>query len=50
MIANNTIESPPDDPAINYNILSGILPKLPIDVITIDQALGALKRSGPAIY
>lgn len=50
VIANNTIESPPDDPSINYNILQGILPKVPIDVITIEQAMDALERSGPAIY
>ncbi|KAF4554983.1 Hypothetical protein D9617_3g020520 [Elsinoe fawcettii] len=49
VIANNTIESPPDTPDINNNILSGILPKLPVDVITIEQALGALNRSGPAL-
>ncbi|KAF2220436.1 Isochorismatase-like protein, partial [Elsinoe ampelina] len=47
VIANNTIESPPDTPDINNNILSGILPKLPVDVITLEQALGALNRSGP---
>ncbi|KAK3707497.1 hypothetical protein LTR37_012139 [Vermiconidia calcicola] len=50
VIANNTIESPPNDPDINANILEGILPKLPVDVITIEQALAALDRSGPAIY
>lgn len=50
MIANNTIESPPDTPDINNNILSGILPKLPVDVITIEQALAALNQSGPATY
>jgi hypothetical protein len=50
VIANNTIESPPNDPDINYNILQGVLPKLPVDVITIEQALDALGRSGPAVY
>ncbi|PSK35894.1 hypothetical protein B9Z65_5709 [Elsinoe australis] len=50
VIANNTIESPPDTPDINNNILSGILPKLPVDVITIEQALAALNQSGPATY
>ena len=50
VIANNTIESAPDTPAINYNILAGILPKVPINVITIEQALAALNHSGPAIY
>ncbi|KAK3051888.1 hypothetical protein LTR09_006842 [Extremus antarcticus] len=50
VIANNTIESPPNTPDINTNILEGILPKLPVDVITIEQAMAALERSGPAIY
>ncbi|KAK5165546.1 uncharacterized protein LTR77_009075 [Saxophila tyrrhenica] len=50
VIANNTIESPPNTPDINRNILEGILPKLPVDVITIEQAMAALERSGPAIY
>jgi hypothetical protein len=50
VIANNTIESPPDDLNINYNILQGILPKLPVNVITIEQAVDALSRSGSAIY
>ena len=50
VIANNTIESAPNTPDINTNILAGILPKIPVNVITIEQALAALKRSGPAIY
>merc|ERR1712014_178250 len=50
IIANNTIETPPDDPAINYNLLAGALPKVPVNVITLDQALAALERSGPAVY
>ena len=50
IIANNTIESPPHGPQINKAILEGILPKLPVDVITIEQALAALDRSGPAIH
>ena len=50
MIANNTIESAPDGPSVYYNLLQGALPKLPVDVITIEQALDALSRSGPAIY
>ena len=50
VIANNTIESAPNDPDIYYNLLQGALPKLPVDVITIEQALDALSRSGPAIY
>jgi len=50
VIANNTIEQAPNNPDINTNILAGILPKLPVNVITIEQALAALKRSGPATY
>ncbi|KAK4920872.1 hypothetical protein LTR49_011594 [Elasticomyces elasticus] len=50
VIANNTIETPPNTPDINTNILEGILPKLPIDVITIEQALAGLNNSGPAVY
>lgn len=50
MIANNTIESPPNAPDINGNILNGIFPKIPVDVITIEQAIAALNQSGPAVY
>ncbi|KAF2094864.1 Isochorismatase hydrolase [Rhizodiscina lignyota] len=50
VIANNTIESPPDTPGINDAILAGIIPKLPANVITLDQALAAIARSGPAVY
>lgn len=50
VIANNTIETPPSGPDVNTAILEGVLPKLPADVITLEQALSALKRSGPAVY
>ncbi|KAF2766300.1 Isochorismatase hydrolase [Teratosphaeria nubilosa] len=50
VIANNTIESPSNVPGINDAILEGIIPKLPANVITIEQAIAALQRSGPAIY
>ncbi len=50
VIANNTIETPSNSPDINTNILEGILPKLPVAVITLEQALAALNASGPAIY
>lgn len=50
IIANNTIESEPNTPDINYNLLAGALPKLPVNVITIEQALVALGNSGPAVY
>lgn len=50
VIANNTIETPPSGLDVNTAILEGVLPKLPADVITLEQALAALKRSGPAVY
>lgn len=50
VIANNTIESPPNTPDIHANILNGILPKLPVDIITVEQAIAALNQSGPAAY
>lgn len=50
VISNNTIESPSDEPGIDAAIKEGILPKLPADVITLEQAIAALKRSGPAIF
>lgn len=50
VIADNVIESAPDTPSINQAILEGIIPKLPANVITLDQAIAALGRSGPAIY
>lgn len=37
-------------PEINQAILEGIIPKMPSNVITIEQALAALERSGPAVY
>lgn len=49
VIANNTIETPPDaNSAINTAILEGVIPKLPAN-ITIEQAMAALKRSAPAV-
>ena len=51
MIANNSIETPPDVKSnINTAILSGVIPKLPANVITIEQAIEGLKHSGPAVY
>jgi hypothetical protein len=49
VISDNVIESAPDE-GINEAILEGIIPKLPADVITLQQALGALERSGPASF
>lgn len=45
VIMNNTIETAPDM-GIDAAILGGVLPKLPVNVITIDQALAALALSG----
>ncbi|KAI1338960.1 Isochorismatase-like protein [Xylariaceae sp. FL0016] len=50
VIANNTIETPPMGPEVNTAILEGVIPKLPADVITLEQAIAALERSGPAVY
>jgi hypothetical protein len=51
VIANNTIESAPDvNSNINTAILAGIIPKLPANVITIEQAIEGLKHSSPAVY
>jgi hypothetical protein len=50
IISNNTIETPPDTPGINVAILEGVIPKLPANVITIEQAIEALGNSGPAVY
>ncbi|OCL07268.1 cysteine hydrolase family protein [Glonium stellatum] len=50
VISNNTIEVGNDAALIQSAALNGIIPKLPADVITIEQALAALKRSGPAVW
>jgi hypothetical protein len=54
VISNNTIETPSTAPAdatsIDTAILEGIIPNLPANVITIEQAIAALGRSGPAVY
>ncbi|KAK4494799.1 hypothetical protein PRZ48_014155 [Zasmidium cellare] len=51
VIANNTIQPPGNNAPEVYNaILEGIIPSLPADVITVEQARDAVKRSGPAIY
>lgn len=48
VISGNVIESPPDD-GISEGIFNAIS-KLPANVITLDQAVAALGRSGPAVY
>ena len=50
VISNNTIETAPDTPGINAAILEGVIPKLPAQVISIEQAIEALGNSGPAIH
>lgn len=46
VISNNTIESAPNTANIDEAIKAGILPKLPVNVINIDQAKAALALSG----
>lgn len=46
VIMNNSIETPSNAPGIDAAIKGGILPKLPANVITIDQAKAALALSG----
>ena len=50
VISNNTIETGDDAALIQSATLNGIIPKLPADVISIEQALAALNRSGPAVW
>lgn len=49
VIADNVIETPPSGDLVNEGVLTAIS-KLPANVITLDQAIAALGRSGPAIY
>lgn len=46
VISNNSIETPSNTPNIDGAIKNGILPKLPVNVITLDLAKAALARSG----
>ncbi len=50
VISDNVIESPPNGPLINTAILEGVIPKLPANVITLEQAIAGLANSGPAVY
>ena len=54
VMSNNTIETPStasvDATPIDTATLGGIIPNLPANVITIEQAITALGRSGPAVY
>lgn len=55
VISNTTIETPsPLGPqvaaGVDEAIKQGIIPILPANVITVEQAIAALQRSGPAVY
>ncbi|KAJ5702313.1 cysteine hydrolase family protein [Penicillium malachiteum] len=50
VIANNTIETGTDATSINNVILQSILPKMPLNVITVEQAIDALSRSNATYY
>ncbi|PWY74357.1 hypothetical protein BO70DRAFT_364334 [Aspergillus heteromorphus CBS 117.55] len=51
VISNNTFETASTYSTQNQKIiLEGILPLLPVNIITIEQAIDALSRSGPAVY
>ncbi|KAJ5720371.1 cysteine hydrolase family protein [Penicillium malachiteum] len=50
VIANNTIETGDDATSINNVILQSILPKMPLNVITVEQAIDALSRSNATYY
>lgn len=49
VISDNVIETPPSGDLVNEGVLTAIS-KLPANVITLDQAIAALGRSGPAVY
>lgn len=47
VIGDNVLETPGDNaPAIDAAIKTGVIPKLPANVITLKQALAALQKSG----
>ncbi|OJJ50304.1 hypothetical protein ASPZODRAFT_13390 [Penicilliopsis zonata CBS 506.65] len=54
VIANNTIEpgdgATVDNNVINDGILQGVFPKMPLNVITIEQAIDALSGSSATVY
>ncbi|OJJ46833.1 hypothetical protein ASPZODRAFT_131722 [Penicilliopsis zonata CBS 506.65] len=50
VISNNTIDLPPYGDALTDVICNELLPTLDIEVITVDEAIAALNRSGPAVY
>ena len=34
----------------NDVLLESVLPALPVEVVTVEEAIAALSRSGPAVY
>ncbi|RDW61826.1 cysteine hydrolase [Aspergillus mulundensis] len=48
VISDTTIE--PGAPDIQSTIMEGILPGLPVTVLTLEQALRTLRNSGPAVW
>jgi hypothetical protein len=46
----DSIETPPNGLEVDMAIKQGVIPKLPATVITLSQALAALKRSESAVY
>ncbi|KAI9038128.1 Isochorismatase hydrolase [Aspergillus affinis] len=49
VISNNTIEPDPSGEKIQHSILYDIFPKIPVKVITIEEALAGLKASGSSV-
>ncbi|KAH8432898.1 uncharacterized protein LDX57_010529 [Aspergillus melleus] len=49
VISNNTIEPGPTGEKIQHSILYDIFPKVPVKVITIEEALAGLKTSGSSV-
>ena len=45
IISNNTLETSSNAQTINDIILTGILPKMPVGVISLEQAIAGIKRS-----
>ena len=48
VISNNTLETSSNAQTINDNILAGILPNMPVQVISLEQAIAGIKRSASA--
>merc|ERR1712187_458013 len=48
IISNNSLETSSNAQRINDNILTAILPKIPVQIITLEQAIAGIKRSASA--